>query len=142
NLRVAARPKRASLTHELSRVFDYFPRLADRRRAPAGRLSGGEQQMLALGRALIARPRFIAVDEPSLGLSPLLVDQVYDILLKLRGMERLTLLIVEQSAERALDAADRLYVLRNGRIEWSGARSEFANLCQLEEAYFGVAGAD
>ncbi len=141
NLRIGTgmRRDRHLIAQDMERVLGYFPRLAERLRSPAGRLSGGEQQMLAIGRALLTKPRIIAIDEPSLGLAPLVVDQVYEILAELRRRENLTMLIVEQSTERAVQSADRIYVLRSGRIELTGMSSELADGELLERAYFGFA---
>jgi branched-chain amino acid transport system ATP-binding protein len=97
--------------------------------------------MLVIGRALITKPRLIAIDEPSLGLAPMIVDQVYDILAELRRREGLTLLIVEQSTERALLSADRIYVLRSGRVELTGSQAELSGTERLTQAYFGFADA-
>ena len=143
NLRIGTgmRRDRHAIAQDFERVLTYFPRLAERRRSPAGRLSGGEQQMLVIGRALLTRPRLIAIDEPSLGLAPLIVDQVYDILEEMRRREGLTMLIVEQSTERAVESADRIYVLRSGRIELAGSSAELADGDRLERAYFGFADA-
>jgi branched-chain amino acid transport system ATP-binding protein len=141
NLRIGAgmRRDRHAITKDFDRVMTYFPRLAERLRSPAGRLSGGEQQMLVIGRAFLTKPRLIAIDEPSLGLGPQIVDQVYEILGELRRHEGLAILLVEQSAERALQAADRIYVLRSGRVELAGTSAELAGGDQLERAYFGFA---
>jgi branched-chain amino acid transport system ATP-binding protein len=143
NLRIgsAARRDRSGEEKDFRRVLEYFPQLASRLNSPAGRLSGGEQQMLVIGRALITKPRLIAIDEPSLGLAPMIVDQVYDILAELRRREGLTLLIVEQSTERALLSADRIYVLRSGRVELTGSQAELSGTERLTQAYFGFADA-
>jgi branched-chain amino acid transport system ATP-binding protein len=143
NLRLgaAARRDRDGLEADFRRVLDYFPQIASRLQSPAGRLSGGEQQMLVIGRALITKPRLIAIDEPSLGLAPMIVDQVYDILAELRRREGLTLLIVEQSTERALLSADRIYVLRSGQIELTGTQAELSDNDAITRAYFGFADA-
>ena len=141
NLRIgaAARRERNGEEQDFRRVLEYFPQLASRLNSPAGRLSGGEQQMLVIGRALITKPRLIAIDEPSLGLAPMIVDQVYEILAELRRREGLTLLIVEQSTERALLSADRIYVLRSGRVELAGSQAELSENDRLTQAYFGFA---
>ena len=122
---------------ELERVFTYFPRLRERRTQAAGKLSGGEQQMLVIGRALMTAPRIVLVDEPSLGLAPMIVDQVYQILIDLREREGLTLLINEQSSERVLRFADRIYVMREGRIQLEGTRAELSDGSAIRHAYFG-----
>ena len=113
-----------------------FPALRERLRQPAGKLSGGEQQMLAIGRALLARPRLLLIDEPSLGLAPLVVNEVYRAVADLRA-EGVTVLIVEQSATRALEAADRTYVLASGAIVMAGRSEELRSEAGFEDAYFG-----
>ena len=139
NLRVGAALRRdsAGVDRDHQRVLDIFPVLASRSRQMAGKLSGGEQQMLAIGRALMSQPRFIMIDEPSLGLAPQLVDRVYEVLLDLRTSRGLTLLIVEQSSERALVAGDRVYVLRNGEVQLSGAATDLRDGEAVKQAYFG-----
>ncbi|MFT4159482.1 ABC transporter ATP-binding protein [Shinella sp.] len=129
--------ERRRLGPEIERVFEIFPQLRERAAQPAGKLSGGEQQMLVVGRALMTRPKIMLIDEPSLGLAPKIVDTVYDILLRLREAEGLTLLINEQSSERILKFADRLYVLREGRMQLSGRPAEFAGTDAVQSAYFG-----
>lgn len=121
---------------ELRNVIELFPFLNERLSSPAGKLSGGEQQQLAIARALLTRPRLLLVDEPSLGLAPKLVELVYQTLLSLRD-RGLTLLIVEQSLERVLEVADRIYVMREGIVQMSGRTEELRDGGQLEEAYFG-----
>ena len=113
-----------------------FPRLKERKNQVAGTLSGGEQQMLAIGRAMMSHPKLLMLDEPSMGLSPLLVDQVFDIIKTLhrRGM---TILLVEQNAEKALKVADRAYVLENGEIRYSGTGAELAGSEDIKKAYLG-----
>ena len=127
---------RAERAAEMARILELFPAIAGRLRRPAGRLSGGEQQQLAIARSLLTRPRLLLLDEPSLGLAPQVIDLVYEILARLRA-EGITLLLVEQSAHRALAATDRTYVLRTGRIELSGGTAELRGAAQFEEAYFG-----
>jgi branched-chain amino acid transport system ATP-binding protein len=121
----------------LDRVFGYFGPLRQRRAYPAARLSGGEQQMLAIGRALMTRAPMILVDEPSLGLAPKIIDQIYKILLDLRVREKLTLLINEQSSHRILKHADRIYVLRAGQIRLKGTAEQLSDGHAIKEAYFG-----
>jgi branched-chain amino acid transport system ATP-binding protein len=133
----AIRKDAAAIAKDRERVFELFPILAERRKQSAGKLSGGEQQMLAIGRALMTNPRFMTIDEPSLGLAPRIVDRVYDVLLELRASRGLTLLIVEQSSERALRSADKIYVLRNGEIQLSGAASDLQDGEAVHAAYFG-----
>jgi branched-chain amino acid transport system ATP-binding protein len=117
----------------------HFPRLDERRNAPAGTLSGGEQQMLVIGRALMTQPRLVMVDEPSLGLAPMIVDQVYEILRDLRQAEGLTLLINEQSSKRVLKYADRIYVLRGGVIRLEDSAENLQDGAAIVQAYFGFA---
>ena len=140
NLRLGATVRRdtRAIGDDLDWVLGHFPILRERLSGPAGRLSGGEQQMLAIGRALMSRPKIMMLDEPSLGLAPMLVDQIYAILDALRG-EGMTLLVVEQSTTRAIEHADRVYVLRTGRIELAGRSGELRRSADLEEAYFGFA---
>ena len=120
-------------------VLAMFPVLKDRYRQRANKLSGGEQQMLAIGRAMLARPRLLLLDEPSLGLAPLVVNHVYQAVVELRR-SGVTVLIVEQNATRALATADRTYVLNSGEIVMSGKSTDMAGTVEFEAAYFGVAG--
>jgi len=138
NLLMGARAlrDRSERAMEIDRVLELFPAIRERLRRPAGRLSGGEQQQLAIARSLLTRPRILLLDEPSLGLAPQMIELVYEILARLRG-EGITLLLVEQNAHRALEATDRCYVLRTGRIELSGTSAELRGAPQFEEAYFG-----
>jgi branched-chain amino acid transport system ATP-binding protein len=139
NLMVGAaiRTDKAEVQRDLARIIETFPILGERRRQSAGKLSGGEQQMLAIGRALMTNPRFMTIDEPSLGLAPKIVDRVYEVLIDLRKQRGLTLLIVEQSSERALKAADTLYVLRNGSIQLGGKAADLQDGKEVHKAYFG-----
>jgi branched-chain amino acid transport system ATP-binding protein len=139
NLLIGAsrRGDRREAAKDLTRVLDYFGPLKQRRASPAGRLSGGEQQMLAIARALMTRAPMILVDEPSLGLAPKIIDQIYKILLDLRVQERLTLLINEQSSHRVVKHADRIYVLRAGEIRLHGTAAELRDGHAIKEAYFG-----
>jgi branched-chain amino acid transport system ATP-binding protein len=139
NLLIGAsrRHNRRETTKDLTRIYSYFPLLKERRANPAGRLSGGEQQMLAIARALMTRAPLILVDEPSLGLAPKIIDQIYRIVLDLRAQERLTLLINEQSSHRILKHADRIYVLRAGEIRLHGSAAELRDGQAIKEAYFG-----
>ncbi|MDR1534228.1 MAG: ABC transporter ATP-binding protein, partial [Planctomycetota bacterium] len=107
----------------LGMVYELFPRLADRKRQPGGTLSGGEQQMLAIGRGLMLDPRLLMFDEPSLGLAPLVVEEIFELLLKIRGLGK-TILLVEQNANMALQIADRAYVIETGRIALSGRAAD------------------
>lgn len=139
NLQVGAatRTDKDLVRKDYERVLDLFPILAERRRQSAGKLSGGEQQMLAIGRSLMTNPRFLTIDEPSLGLAPRIVDQVYEVLVDLRKSRGLTMLLVEQSSERALKAADRLYVLRSGEIQLEGKTADLQDGKAVHQAYFG-----
>ena len=139
NLRIGTsiRKDRSGIEKDFKRVMEIFPVLAERRRQAAGKLSGGEQQMLVIGRALLTDPRIMTIDEPSLGLAPNLVDRVYDTLLELRNDRGLTLLIVEQSSERALQVADRIYVLRSGEMQLEGNAADLQDGEKVRQAYFG-----
>ncbi len=139
NLRIgtAMRTDKAEVERDYRRVLELFPVLAERRRQSAGKLSGGEQQMLAIGRALLTKARIMTIDEPSLGLAPNLINRVYDVLLQLREREGLTLLVVEQSSERALKSADRIYVLRNGVVQLEGNAKDLQDGKKVHQAYFG-----
>ena len=117
-------------------VFDQFPRLKERRRQIAGTLSGGEQQMLAMGRALMSRPKLLMLDEPSMGLAPILVEQIFDIIHQL-NKNGTTILLVEQNAQMALSVAHRAYVLETGHITLSGTGEELANSDSVKKAYLG-----
>ena len=124
------------LKNDIERIYDRFPRLAERRNQIAGTLSGGEQQMLAIGRAMMSHPRLLLLDEPSMGLSPLLVDQVFDIIAQLRD-EGTTILLVEQNAGKSLAISDRAYVLELGEIVLSGTGQEHAASEEVRKAYLG-----
>ena len=137
NLEMGAYCKGGKASKEdLENVFKRFPRLYERKKQVAGTLSGGEQQMLAMGRALMSRPRLMMLDEPSMGLSPLLVEEIFDIISELhRGGTNI--LLVEQNAEMALQVADRAYVLESGRIVMSGTGKELAASEEIRKAYLG-----
>ena len=120
----------------VERVFEQFPRLKERRRQVAGTLSGGEQQMLAMGRALMSKPTLLMVDEPSMGLAPILVEQIFDIIKSLNS-DGTTILLVEQNAKMALSIADRGYVLETGRITLSGTGEELSQSEDVKKAYLG-----
>lgn len=121
----------------LERVYDSFPILRERRHSGAGLLSGGQQQMLVIARALMTESPFIAIDEPSLGLAPKIIDQVYDLLLKIKQERHLTLLIVEQNSSRAVEVGGRMLLLRNGQIQMQGDARELGSSNALNDAYFG-----
>jgi branched-chain amino acid transport system ATP-binding protein len=137
NLLLGAYPKRPQAATE-QLVFDLFPRLKERRGQPAGSLSGGEQQMLAVGRALMSRPRLLMLDEPSTGLAPKLARSAYEALRSLK-QTGVTLLVAEQQVPLALSLADRGYVLENGRIRLQGAAAELERNPEVRRAYLGVA---
>ena len=120
----------------LERVYDLFPRMKERRRQVAGTLSGGEQQMLAMGRALMSDPKLMMLDEPSMGLAPILVEQIFDIIQELHKAGT-TILLVEQNAQMALSVADRGYVLETGKIVTSGSGKELLNDESVKKAYLG-----
>ena len=128
--------KNANVEQDKERVFEQFPRLKERRRQIAGTLSGGEQQMLAMGRALMSSPKLLMLDEPSMGLAPILVEQVFDIITALHKAGT-TILLVEQNAEMALAVADRAYVMETGRITLSGTGKELAASEEVQKAYLG-----
>ena len=139
NLNVGAgmRADKQQVARDLESVYHEFPMLAERRHAAAGMLSGGQQQMLVIGRALMAAPRLMAIDEPSLGLAPKIIDQVYEILVRLRAQRRLTLLIVEQSSTRAMMTGGRMILMRGGRIVLEGEAGDMVKDERLKQAYFG-----
>ena len=127
---------RAAFKDDLDAAFQRFPRLAERRNQIAGTLSGGEQQMLAMSRALMCRPKLLMLDEPSMGLSPLLVDQVFEIIKDI-NKDGTTILLVEQNAGKSLAISDRAYVMENGNIVLSGTGAELAASEQVKKAYLG-----
>jgi branched-chain amino acid transport system ATP-binding protein len=138
NLRLGGWTRRGErLDAELAWVYELFPALASRRGVSAGTLSGGEQQMLAIGRALMAKPRLLLLDEPSMGLAPMLVDQILDVVRSLK-QGGLTVLLVEQNARAALAIADRAYVVETGRIATSGSAGELLADDRVRAAYLGV----
>jgi branched-chain amino acid transport system ATP-binding protein len=130
------RRDRAAVGADLERVVDLFPVLGERMGQAGGTLSGGEQQMLAIGRAMMARPRLLLLDEPSLGLAPLMVNRIFEVIARLKS-EGVTILLVEQNARKALAVADRAYVLETGRIVLSGAAAQLAANPEVERAYLG-----
>jgi branched-chain amino acid transport system ATP-binding protein len=137
NLRLGGYTRRGSIEPELERVLSYFPWLSERRTQPAGTLSGGEQQMLALARAFVHRPRMLLLDEPSLGLAPVLVAEFFRIVRELNEDEGLTVLVVEQNAHLALQAADAGYVLEAGHVALSGTSPELRADDTVRRSYLG-----
>jgi branched-chain amino acid transport system ATP-binding protein len=138
NLKIGAYMRSDSIKDDLNWVFDLFPRLKEREWQPGGTLSGGEQQMLAIARALMSRPKLIMMDEPSLGLAPIIVQGVFDIIREI-NKQGMTILLIEQNANMALKAADIGYVMETGRITLTGTGEELANNDQVKAAYLGKA---
>jgi branched-chain amino acid transport system ATP-binding protein len=139
NLRlgVYSRSSRTGAEQDMARVYGYFPRLAERSRQQAGTLSGGEQQMLAIGRALMGRPRLLLLDEPSFGLAPLVVKDIFAIMRRINQEEGVSILLVEQNASLALDLADTAYLLETGRVVLSGSADDLRNNDAVRRAYLG-----
>ncbi len=140
NLEMGAYIRRdtAAIRRDLERVYGLFPRLEERRRQASGTLSGGEQQMLAVGRALMSRPKILLLDEPSMGLAPMLIQQIFTIISEI-NQPGTTILLVEQNAQQALSRAHHAYVLETGRIVKSGTGAELLNDPSVKDAYLGVA---
>ncbi|GGK71174.1 ABC transporter ATP-binding protein [Mangrovihabitans endophyticus] len=140
NLEMGAytRRNRVEINKDLDRAFSLFPRLKERERQMGGTMSGGEQQMLAVGRALMSRPKLLLLDEPSMGLAPMLIQQIFDIIVEI-NQQGTTILLVEQNAQQALSRAHRAYVLETGRIVKSGTGSELLSDPSVKDAYLGVA---
>jgi len=139
NLRLGAyvRKDRAAVDEDLQRVYGYFPRLKERRDQQAGTLSGGEQQMLAVSRALMLRPKLMLLDEPSFGLAPLIVKELFGILRTVNERERVSMLVVEQNAAMALDLADHAYLIETGRMVLSGTADEIKRNDAVRRSYLG-----
>jgi branched-chain amino acid transport system ATP-binding protein len=139
NLRLGAyaRKDRGAIDADLERIYDYFPRLAERRRQQAGTLSGGEQQMLAVSRALMLRPKLMLLDEPSFGLAPRLVVELFDILKRINQREQVSMLLVEQNAAMALELAERAYLIETGRLVLSGSSFDLKSNDAVRRAYLG-----
>ncbi|HEY3961066.1 MAG TPA: ABC transporter ATP-binding protein [Gaiellaceae bacterium] len=137
NLRLGAISRRGALEADFKRVLGFFPWLENRRAQQAGTLSGGEQQMLALARAMMQRPRLLLVDEPSLGLAPLVVTEIFRILRGLNEEEGMTVLLVEQNARNSLATANRAYVLETGRVAFDGPSEELAKNEAIRRSYLG-----
>jgi branched-chain amino acid transport system ATP-binding protein len=140
NLEMGAytRRNRAEIDQDLDRVFTLFPRLKEREKQAGGTMSGGEQQMLAVGRALMSRPKLLLLDEPSMGLAPMLIQQIFDIIVEI-NQQGTTVLLVEQNAQQALSRAHRAYVLETGRIVKEGTGQELLHDPAVKDAYLGVA---
>jgi branched-chain amino acid transport system ATP-binding protein len=136
NLLMGAFTRKGSVTKELDEVYELFPRLAERKNQSGGTMSGGEQQMIAIGRALMAKPRVLLLDEPSMGLAPMLVNQIFDIIKEINDRGT-TVLLVEQNAQQALNLADRAYVLETGRVVKSAEASLLLDDPQVRAAYLG-----
>ncbi len=136
NLEMGAYTQRGVSKEDLDYVFKQFPRLLERKNQTAGTLSGGEQQMLAMGRALMSHPKLLMLDEPSMGLAPILVEQIFEIIKRLHS-EGTTILLVEQNAEMALAVADRAYVLESGKVTYTGTGAELAQSDEIKKAYLG-----
>jgi len=141
NLRVGAfrRSDKAEVAYDIKKMYELFPRLFERRQQKAGNLSGGEQQMLAIGRALMLRPRVLLLDEPSLGLAPVIINGLFDALARVKKEMKVAMLIVEQNANLALDIADYAYVLESGVISLHGPAQEIAAHDGVRAAYLGDA---
>ena len=139
NLEMGAfqRSDRSEIKDDMDRVFTLFPRLAERKHQKAGTLSGGEQQMCAIGRALMARPKLLMLDEPSMGLAPIFVEKIFEIVKEI-NQQGTTILLVEQNALMALDVAHRGYVLETGTVVLAGSRDSLANNPGVKEAYLGI----
>jgi branched-chain amino acid transport system ATP-binding protein len=131
------RKDKDGIQKDLSRVYELFPRLKERGQQKGGTLSGGEQQMLAIGRAMMARPKVLMLDEPSMGLAPILVEQIFDIIKEINA-QGTTILLVEQNAMMALSVAKRGYVLETGHIVMQGSADELMNNKQVQDTYLGV----
>ncbi|MEV8507794.1 ABC transporter ATP-binding protein [Actinoplanes sp. NPDC051475] len=140
NLEMGAytRRNRAEIKEDMDRAFTLFPRLKEREKQVGGTMSGGEQQMLAVGRALMSRPKLLLLDEPSMGLAPMLIQQIFDIIVEI-NQQGTTVLLVEQNAQQALSRAHRAYVLETGRIVKSGTGAELLHDSSVKDAYLGVA---
>ncbi len=139
NLRLGSfsRASSAGVAEDMARVYDYFPRLRERASQQAGTLSGGEQQMLAIGRALMGRPRLLLLDEPSFGLAPLVVKDIFAIMRRINQEQKVSILLVEQNARLALEMADTAYLLETGRVVLSGPSSEMRHNDAVRRAYLG-----
>ncbi|MDA8414610.1 MAG: ABC transporter ATP-binding protein [Desulfobacteraceae bacterium] len=136
-LRYRSREGKSAIHADLERMYTLFPRLKERRKQLAGTMSGGEQQMLAIGRALMAKPKLLLLDEPSMGLAPLVVQEIFRVLNQLRSESGVTILLVEQNAKAALKLADRGYVLETGKVILEGSANELMENAEVKRAYLG-----
>ncbi len=132
------RNDKAEIKKDLDYVFDLFPILAQRKNQDGGTLSGGEQQMLAMSRALMARPDLLLLDEPSMGLAPLVIKQIFEIIKQINKESNTTIFLVEQNANKTLHIADRAYVIENGEINLSGPADELLENSDIQKAYLGI----
>ncbi len=129
---------RSEIAQGVEKVYNYFPRLRERSKQLAGYMSGGEQQMCAIGRAIMARPELLLLDEPSLGLAPLLVEEIFDIIKKINANEGVSVLLVEQNARAALSVASQAYIMENGRVVMEGKADDLLNNPDVQEFYLGM----
>ena len=129
---------RSEIAGSMAKVYEYFPRLKERRKQLAGYMSGGEQQMCAIGRAIMAKPDLLLLDEPSLGLAPLLVEEIFEIIKKFNSEEGVTILLVEQNARAALSVAKQAYIMENGRVVMEGSAGDLLNNPDVQEFYLGM----
>ena len=136
-LRFRSREPKEKIRQDISGIYQLFPRLEERKKQMAGTLSGGEQQMLAIGRALMANPRLLLLDEPSMGLAPLVVQEIFSVIEQLRRVKGTTVLLVEQNAKAALKIADRGYVLETGKVMLEGAAADLLENREVQRAYLG-----
>jgi branched-chain amino acid transport system ATP-binding protein len=142
NLQMGAyiRSDKAGIAEDIEKMFVLFPRLRERKDQLAGTMSGGEQQMLAMGRALMSRPKVLLLDEPSMGLAPQIVEEVFEIVKDLNAKEKVTFLLAEQNTNMALKYADYGYIMESGRVVMDGAASDLANNEDVKEFYLGMGG--
>ena len=136
-LRYRNREEKGAIKRDMDRIFDLFPRLFERRKQLSGTMSGGEQQMLAIGRALMVKPRLLLLDEPSMGLAPLVVQEIFKVLEQLRQEQGTTILLVEQNGKAALKLANRGYVLQTGKVKLEGLADELLENAEVKRAYLG-----
>lgn len=136
-LRFRSKESKSLIRQDIQHIYELFPRLEERKKQMAGTLSGGEQQMLAIGRALMAKPRLLLLDEPSMGLAPLVVQEIFAVIERLRSVEGTTVLLVEQNAKAALKMADRGYVLETGKVILEGTAADLLENPEVQRAYLG-----